>query len=121
MGCSSKDYVASRMESSGELLSFRAFIINSVEKGIMVSSSQHHKHSMLCVLQHSILCVSHHATSSLGKKVVFGFIASAMKNSDVMYGIDVFPHLPFIILPVIGSFSPKNVDDNKLVQLPPSS
>ena len=53
--------------------------------------------------------------------MVFGFIASAMKNSDVMYGIDVFPHLPFIILPVIGSFSPKNVDDNKLVQLPPSS
>lgn len=113
MGCSSKDYAASRMESSCELLSFRAFIINSVEKGIMVSSSQHYKHS--------ILCVSHHATSSLGKKVVFGFIASAMKNSDVMYGIDVFPHLPFIILPVIGSFSPKNVDDNKLVQLPPSS
>jgi hypothetical protein len=68
-----------------------------------------------------LLYQSHHANSSLGKNVVFGFIASAMKNSDVMYGIDVFPHLPLIILPVIGSFSPKKVDDSKSVQLPPSS
>ena len=48
-------------------------------------------------------------------------IPSAAKNSVVRYGVVAFSHLPSMILPVIGSEEPKNLEVRISVQLPPSS
>lgn len=64
---------------------------------------------------------SHHSVFSEGKNVVDLSMPSSSMKSSVIYGTEVFSHLPLIILPVMGSDVPKNFEVRISVQDPPSS